>query len=359
MIQVHVPRGVGVRVPLWAFSQWTMVLKRETDSRYGFSRPCPRGMAIWVWSLFLATAGSGGFGEHPNTLQETPSSRYVMEPEDGLDSLFDCLQEKGIALVSAHRGGPIPGYPENAIETMANVMTQVPALLEVDVAQSRDGVLFLLHDDELDRTTTGAGRAADWDWAELRELRLKDNDGAVTPFGVPTFDKALEWARDGAILQLDLKPSSSLQRVMEAVREKAMLDQVIWIAYSLERARVILSHAPGALISVTIENPDDWEVFLQSGIDGDSIMAWTGIRAPNAALYELLETERIPIIFGTLGGKKSLDSQYAADGDLSEYLDLVSMGVDVIATDRPFAAFGALGEQQVLGCGISTGAAAR
>ena len=316
-------------------------------------------MAIWVWALILSAATSGGFGEHPVALQEALSSRYVMEPEDGLDSLFDCLQEKGIALVSAHRGGPIPGYPENAIETMANMMTQVPALLEVDVAQSRDGVLFLLHDDELDRTTTGAGRAAEWDWAELRALRLKDNEGAVTQFEIPTLDKALEWAREGAILQLDLKPSSSLERVVEAVRAKAMLDRVIWIAYSLDRARAILSHAPGALISVTMENPEDWEVFLQSGIDSDSIMAWTGFRAPDAALYELLETERIPIIFGTLGGKRSLDNRYAADGDLSEYLHLVTMGVDVIATDRPFAAFGAVGEQQELGCGISTGAAAR
>ena len=316
-------------------------------------------MANWVWALILSAATSGGFGEHPVALQEALSSRYVMEPVDGLDSLFDCLQEKGIALVSAHRGGPIPGYPENAIETMANVMTQVPALLEVDVAQSRDGVLFLLHDDELDRTTTGAGRAAEWDWAELRELRLKDNEGAVTQFEIPTLDKALEWAREGAILQLDLKPSSSLERVVEAVRAKAMLDRVIWIAYSLDRARAILSHVPGALISVTMENPEDWEVFLQSGIESDSIMAWTGLRAPDAALYELLEIERIPIIFGTLGGRKSLDNQYAADGDLSEYLDLVTMGVDVIATDRPFAAFGAVGEQQELGCGISTGAAAQ
>ena len=36
--------------------------------------------------------------------------------EAGLPALFDCLRETGALAISAHRGGPAPGFPENAIE---------------------------------------------------------------------------------------------------------------------------------------------------------------------------------------------------------------------------------------------------
>ncbi|MGX7835704.1 glycerophosphodiester phosphodiesterase family protein, partial [Campylobacter fetus subsp. venerealis] len=71
-----------------------------------------------------------------------------------------------IPMVSAHRGGPYPGFPENAIETFANVLEYTPAIIELDVAMTKDGVLVLMHDDKLDRTTTGKGSVSDATYSE-------------------------------------------------------------------------------------------------------------------------------------------------------------------------------------------------
>lgn len=75
--------------------------------------------------------------------------------------------EDRIPMVSAHRGGPYPGFPENAIETFENVSKQTPAVIEFDVAISKDSVLVLMHDNTLERTTTGSGKVIDHTYAEL------------------------------------------------------------------------------------------------------------------------------------------------------------------------------------------------
>ena len=74
-----------------------------------------------------------------------------------LPDYFDCLRENGGVVIAAHRGGPAPGYPENAIETMQFNFDNGVRIFEIDVAETRDGVLTLMHDDRLNRTTTGRG----------------------------------------------------------------------------------------------------------------------------------------------------------------------------------------------------------
>ncbi|MFQ5569800.1 MAG: glycerophosphodiester phosphodiesterase family protein, partial [Rhodothermales bacterium] len=101
-------------------------------------------------------------------------------------------------LVSAHRGGPMPAYPENALETFEHTLRYTPALIECDVRMTRDSVLVLMHDDTLDRTTTGRGAVAAHRFADLRTLLLVDNLGIRTPFRIPTLDETLAWAEGRA-----------------------------------------------------------------------------------------------------------------------------------------------------------------
>ncbi|MCK5817603.1 MAG: glycerophosphodiester phosphodiesterase, partial [Candidatus Marinimicrobia bacterium] len=51
-----------------------------------------------------------------------------------------------LPVLSAHRGGPYPGYPENCIETFQNILNHYPSTLEVDVSVTKDSVLILMHD---------------------------------------------------------------------------------------------------------------------------------------------------------------------------------------------------------------------
>jgi len=62
-------------------------------------------------------------------------------------------------IISVHRGGKgIKNYPENCLETLVHVNKSIDAIYEIDVAKTKDNILVLMHDDALNRTTTGEGK---------------------------------------------------------------------------------------------------------------------------------------------------------------------------------------------------------
>lgn len=283
---------------------------------------------------------------------------WKLVPETDLSAMLDCFEAKGQTLVSAHRGGPGPGLPENALATMDALLAAQPAIMEVDVGQTRDGVLFLLHDDRLERTTTGFGEAAAQDWAALSQLKLKDNWGWVTPYTIPKLDEALAWAKGRTVLQIDFKRSANVEAVVAAIRAADMAKNVILIAYSVEQAANLHSAAPEMLISVSVDGPEDVAALKAAGIPDDRMVAFTGTRLPRPELYGELDRQNIEVIFGTLGRPpRSMDAVIDRLGMDERYAELGKEGVDILATDRPREAAAALAEAgrlPVAGqCGVS------
>jgi len=72
---------------------------------------------------------------------------------------------------AAHRGGIVPGYPENTIAAFRQAIKVGAEVLEVDLRGAKDGHVVIIHDKTLDRTTNGAGRATDHTLAELKRRR--------------------------------------------------------------------------------------------------------------------------------------------------------------------------------------------
>ncbi len=307
--------------------------------------------------LAFGLVGLAGWSS-PLAAQDAGAWRLV--PETDLSAMLDCFETSGQTLVSAHRGGPTPGLPENAIPTMDALLAAVPAIMEVDVGQSADGVLFLLHDDRLDRTTTGTGEAAAQDWATLSRLKLKDNWGWITPYAIPTLAEALAWAKGRTVLQIDFKRSANIDKVVAAIREAGMGGNVVLIAYSVEQAASLHRAAPEMLLSVSIDAPGDVAALAAAGIPKARMVAFTGTRLPRPELYRELDQQDIEVIFGTLGRpRRSIDAVIDRLGTDERYAELGKEGVDILATDRPREAAAALSEAGRLPkpgqCGVSRG----
>ena len=256
-----------------------------------------------------------------------------------LSEFFDCVREAPGMLIAAHRGGPAPGYPENALETLKNTRAKATPIAEIDVAESRDGVLFLMHDRTLDRTSTGTGMIADTDWAEISRARLVDDDGKVTDFHPPKLSEVLLWARDaGAIVELDKKQTTSYRNIISHVRAAKAENHVILIAYTDNQAIEIARLAPDLMLTASINSRDHQRELEAAGVDMTKVIAWTGTRNPNDRAWKALASRDIESAFGTLGRKgERLDDIYMADGDISEYEDLYFGGLVLLATDEVFA----------------------
>lgn len=283
------------------------------------------GLALGVLAVLAGCGGASGPGEAADT-QAGPFGAL------DLPEFFDCLRKEKGTVIAAHRGGPGPGFPENAIETLARTLASATPVMEVDVAESRDGVMFLFHDRSLSRLTDAEGFVADTDWETIRTLRLKDPSGALTAFSPPSLRDALLWAKaNGALLELDKKETTSFRNIIAAVRETGTQNHVILITYNDDQAAEVARLAPELMMTAGAGGADDLRRLEQGRVDLSRVIAWTGTREPDPQAKAAMREAGVEVAFGTLGRPgERLDDRY---GD-AEFEALADMGVSLIATDR-------------------------
>lgn len=285
--------------------------------------------------VVLLLAGSGPLiGCETERRNASPGQGAPADPThyrdfETADRLSAYLRSDALPLIGAHRGGPAKGFPENALATFARALTHGPVLLETDVRMTKDSVLVLMHDETLNRTTTGRGPVRDHTLRDVRALRLVTNAGDTTRYPVPTAAEALAWAEGRAVLQLDVKDNVPRPLVTDLLRRMDALDQALVITYELEDARWYHQRMPELLLSVSAETKEAAGAHMEQ-IDPSRLLAFAGVGTPTDEVLEVFSARNVPVTVGTFG---ALDRQARQRG-LVVYRDLFRQGVDVIATDE-------------------------
>jgi glycerophosphoryl diester phosphodiesterase len=243
---------------------------------------------------------------------------------------FLSYSEKSIPLVSAHRGGPVKGFPENCTATFANSIQYNPTIIETDIALSKDSVLVMMHDNTLDRTTTGTGPIGDYTYKELQQLFLEDNQGNKTPYKVETLDEVLKWGKDKVIYTLDVKKGVPMQMIIDAVRRNKAEAYSVIITYNANQAAEVAKLAPDLMISVSARGKEDVERMENLGVKADKMIAFVGTSEPKPEVYQYLQSRKIACILGTMG---NIDKSAAAKGD-DLYYKLIENGANILSSDR-------------------------
>lgn len=263
--------------------------------------------------------------------------RIVLSTTEQTRDFYSWTSDR-IPMVSAHRGGPYPGYPENSLQAFENTLKHTPSIIEFDVALTKDSVLVLMHDNTLDRTTTGKGRVIDHTFEEIRKLYLVDKDGKQTDFKVPTLDEALAWGKERTLFTVDIKREVPFTMVVDAIKKHRAEPYAAVITYSVEAAKKIHRLHPELMLSVSIRNEEELERFEKSGIPVDRWIAFTGTSERPEEFNALLHDKGVFTILGVLG---NLDRSAIARGD-HIYSEFVKKGTDILATDRPIEAAAAI-----------------
>lgn len=129
-------------------------------------------------------------------------------------------------MLAAHRG-QWRDHPENSIPGIRKAVREGTDVVEIDIKQTKDGHLVLMHDDTVDRTTNGSGRVADLTLQEVKSLRLREGQGngaSLTDERVPTFSETLEAVRgSNVLLNLD-KGWDHRDALASQLRAKGMVD---------------------------------------------------------------------------------------------------------------------------------------
>ena len=275
----------------------------------------------------------------------------------------------------AHRGGVID-FPENTLFAYSEVALAGADVLEMDVYQTRDNELVILHDLDVDRTTNGSGNVVDLTLAELRQLDAAYwfVPGAGTPhdrpaedyvyrgiatgdkppppgysasdFRIPTLEEALQ-RYPHELINVELKPDldgrgNYEQQIAELLQRYGRRDDLIAASFVDEAANNFKAVAPCVHTSI----PLDQGSLLVLASQGDGIIP----PVPEHVAFQVPpDTSQInpaqlpPGFFLEVVTEDFIRDAHAADlavqvwtiNTCEDMLRMIALGVDAIMTDRP------------------------
>lgn len=145
-----------------------------------------------------------------------------------VDTLLQYMHDGGKSkhvMIFAHRGN-WRNSAENSILAFQDCINEGLDGIEVDLQMTKDSVLIIMHDETLDRTTTGSGKVSDYTIDELRKLRLLNPIGVKTRQTIPTFEQVLLLAKDKILIQVD-KWKAYGQQVADLAKKNNCERQII------------------------------------------------------------------------------------------------------------------------------------
>lgn len=281
------------------------------------------------------------------------------------------LVHGGDPLNFAHRGGVID-FPENTLYAYAEAAKAGADVLEMDVYQTKDNELVILHDLTVNRTTNGSGNVADLTLAELRALdaaywfvtgqgtphNLPDEaysyrgiaSGDVPPpagysaedFRIPTLEEAL--ARfPHELINIELKPDidgmgNYEQQIADLLQQYGRFNNLIAASFVDEAANAFKVAAPCIYSSVPLDQGIELlGGYLLSGVFPD-VPEHIAAQVPTNTnqIQELdFELEIVDQAFVDAAQAQNLAVQVWTINSCEEMLRMIDLGVDAIMTDRP------------------------
>ncbi len=167
----------------------------------------------------------------------------------------------------AHRGaGKLA--PENTLAAIRHGASLGYRMFEFDVKLSADGVLILMHDAMVDRTTNATGRVASFTLGELARLDAGSwHSPAYAGESVPTLARVARWLlANGCQANIEIKPCPGRER--ETGAAAALEARALWAgaavppllssfsAEALAAAAAVAPELPRALLLHAL--PTDW-----------------------------------------------------------------------------------------------------
>lgn len=140
--------------------------------------------------------------------------------------------------VTAHRGSS-KDAPENTMAAIALAVDQMADSVEVDVQETKDGVLVLFHDSGLKRITGRGGRLRDLSYAQAEAEDVGSwFSGEFSGEKIPTLSEALEFCKGRIFMNIELKNMGSAsdlpERAAAMIAEHDMTEQCVVTSTSLK-----------------------------------------------------------------------------------------------------------------------------
>lgn len=167
-----------------------------------------------------------------------------------------------LSRIIGHRGAA--GYaPENTLESIHTAADMGIDWVELDVKLTKDEVPIIFHDEELERTTNGAGLVAEITYEEIRQLEAGSWFGdSFAGAKIPTLEEAVDVLIErGLGLNLEIKPCPGREKLTAEVALDVLSQ--IWDDHS----RLLISSFQHVSLEAARDMANDWARGLLVGGD--------------------------------------------------------------------------------------------
>ena len=243
---------------------------------------------------------------------------------------YEFLDHPG-PLPFAHRGGAAEA-PENTRASFSHALDLGYRYLETDVHATSDGVVIVMHDPDLSRTSDRSGRIGDLPWREVRAARLNGDEPVLR------LEEVLEeWP--GARWNIDAKHDAVVEPLAGVLRAAGAAGRVCVTSFSdrrVARLRRLLgpdlcsATGPGGITALRLAS-----LSPVAGVARRlAAPAWGGAAATQVPVRQ----GRIPVVdraFVGFAHRCGLAVYVWTVDDADEMARLLDLGVDGIMTDRP------------------------
>ena len=242
--------------------------------------------------------------------------------------------------VIAHQGGDglWPSDTMFAFERAAEMGVDV---LEMDMHSTADGVLVLMHDNTIDRTTNGTGRISELTLAEIKALDAgydwSEDDGQTFPYRdlgitVPTLEEVFTAFPDYRMnIEIKQVEPSITEPFCQMIRDHQMENQVLVGSFNQEVVNEFRRVCPE--VATTAGESEVITFFVLSKLFLENIYSpeATALQVPESRFGLTVLSQR----FIDAAHKRNLQIHPWTIDDTEEMQRMLEMGVDGIITDRP------------------------
>lgn len=149
--------------------------------------------------------------------------------------------------------------PENTYPAAAHCIEWGVDWLEIDVNTSRDGVMYVFHGPDLERTTNGTGKIYEHDATALDALDAGGwFDPAFTGERIPRLEEFLRWVDDRVGIFFDVK-WAPLDQLRETVDRHRLRDHCFFWFGREKFARELRNLDPDLTIKINVASREDIE----------------------------------------------------------------------------------------------------
>lgn len=175
-----------------------------------------------------------------------------------------------LCLVMCHRCNSSNwNIAENSLTAINKCVEDKIDIVEMDVQTTKDGVLVVSHDADINRETTGTGQIKNLSLSQIKTYNLKDRNGARTEDKMLTFDEFLDACKGRIYINVDIGDrNASVTAVVNAIARKGMIQQCLVYCNSVAKINEAYKANPECNV-YTYTNATNRNAMTEGGIPGN------------------------------------------------------------------------------------------